>query len=119
MLTDYIIKLSLKLFKNLVFKPENIERNLNLTHGLIMAERVMAELTRKGVGRQTAYALVRVCSMDAYERDVGLKEVITANDEVTKYLSLNEIEEIMDPHTYIGSAVQIVDDVITASNNWF
>ena len=119
MLTDYIIKLSLKLFKNLVFKPENIERNLNLSHGLIMAERVMAELTRKGVGKQTAYALVRVCSMDAYEKSLGLKEVISSNEEITKYLSRDEIEEIMNPHTYIGSAVQIVDNVLSASNWWF
>ena len=119
MLTDYIITLSLKLFKNLIFKPENIERNLNLSHGLIMAERVMSELTRKGVGRQTAYALVRVCSMDAYEKGLGLKEVISSSKEITKYLSEDEIEEIMDPHTYIGSAVQIVENVLSASNNWF
>ena len=119
MLTDYIIKLSLKLFKNLTFKPENIERNLNLSHGLIMAERVMAELTRKGVGRQTAYALVRVCSMDAYEKGLGLKEVISSSKEITMYLSEDEIEEIMDPHTYIGSAVQIVENVLSASNYWF
>jgi adenylosuccinate lyase len=119
MLTDYMIKLSLKLFNNLVFKPENIEKNLNMSHGLIMAERVMAELTRKGVGRQTAYALVRTCSMDAYELDVGLKEVISANEEIKKYLSMDEIEEIMDPHTYIGSSIQMVDDIIEASKNWF
>jgi adenylosuccinate lyase len=48
-----------------------------------------------------------------------LKEVISSNDEVTKYLSHDEIEDIMDPHTYIGSAVQMVDDVLLASNKWF
>ena len=119
MLTDYIIKLSLKLFNNLVFKPENIERNLNLSHGLIMAERVMAELTRKGVGRQTAYALVRVFALDANEKGNGLKEVISSSTEVTKYLSFEEIEEIMDPHTYIGSAVQMVDNLLAESKEWF
>jgi len=119
MLTDYIIKLSLKLFKNLVFKPENIERNLNLSHGLIMAERVMAELTRKGVGRQTAYALVRVCALDANKKGIGLKEVISLSTEVTKYLSSEEIDEIMNPHTYIGSAVQMVDNVLAESKDWF
>lgn len=119
MLTDYIIKLSLKLFNNLVFKPENIERNLNLTNGLIMAERVMAELTRKGVGRQTAYALVRKSSIEATEQNIGLKEAISSNKDITTHLSDNEILEIMDPHTYIGSAVQMVEEVITASKNWF
>jgi len=119
MLTDYIIKLSQKLFNNLVFKPENIEKNLNLSQGLIMAERIMAELTRKGMGRQTAYALVRKSSMEVYESDKDLKEIISSNMEITKYLSHNEIEEIMDPHTYIGSSIQMVDNVLKASKKWF
>ena len=73
MLTDYMIKLSIRLFSNLVFKPENIEKNLNLSNGLIMAERVMAELTRKGMGKQTAYSLVRKCSLEAYDLDTRFK----------------------------------------------
>lgn len=119
MLTDYIIKLSLKLFNNLVFKPENIEKNLNMSNGLIMAERVMAELTRKGLGRQTAYAMVRTSSMDAYELNVGLKEIIDSNEEIKKYLSSAEIDKIMDPHTYIGSSVEMVNEVLVASKHWF
>lgn len=118
-LTDYILKLSIKLFSNLVFYPENIERNLNITHGLIMAERVMAELTRRGAGRQTAYDLVRSCSVEANQKGEGLEEIISASKEIRKYLSLDEITEIMDPHTYLGSALEIVDQVLADSNNWF
>lgn len=119
MLTDYMIKLSIRLFSNLVFKPENIEKNLNLSNGLIMAERVMAELTRKGMGKQTAYSLVRKCSLEAYDLDTGLKQVIESNDEIKAYLSSSDIELIMDPHTYIGSSVEMVNEVLVASKNWF
>jgi len=119
MLTDYMIKLSIKLFSNLVFKPENIEKNLNLSKGLIMAERVMAELTRKGMGKQTAYALVRKCSMEAYDQNSGLKQIIDSNEEIKKYLSNSDIESIMDPHTYIGSSVEMVNEVLVASKHWF
>ncbi|MTK64084.1 MAG: adenylosuccinate lyase [Methanobacterium sp.] len=119
MLTDYMIKLSIRLFSNLVFKPENIEKNLNLSNGLIMAERVMAELTRKGMGKQTAYSLVRKCSLEAYDLNTGLKQVIDSNDEIKSYLSSSDIESIMDPHTYIGSSVEMVNEVLVASKNWF
>jgi adenylosuccinate lyase len=119
MLTDYMIKLSIRLFSNLVFKPKNIEKNLNLSNGLIMAERVMAELTRKGMGKQTAYSLVRKCSLEAYDLDTGLKQVIESNDEIKSYLSSSDIELIMDPHTYIGSSVEMVNEVLSASKNWF
>jgi adenylosuccinate lyase len=119
LLTDYILVLTQKLFDNLVFYDENIERNLNITHGLIMAERVMAELTRKGAGRQTAYALVRNCSVEANQKGMGLKELILEDEEIRKYLSLEDITEIMDPHTYLGSAVDIVENVLSESKNWF
>ena len=119
MLTDYIVKLSLKLFNNLVFHPENIERNLNITNGLVMAERFMAELTRKGAGKQTAYALVRSCALEAYAKDAGLKEIVSANHEVRKYLSEDEINTMMDPHTYLGSSAQIIENVLEESKDWF
>lgn len=118
-LTDYIITLALKVLNNLVFYPQNIEKNLNLTNGLIMAERFMAELTRKGMGRQTAYAIIRNCSIDASKENKGLLEVVLTEDRIKKYLSEEEIMKIMDPHTYIGSSIQIVENVLNASKKWF
>jgi len=119
LLTDYLLVLSQKLFDNLDFHEENIDRNLNMTHGLIMAERVMAELTRKGAGRQTAYALVRSCSVEANQKGLGLEELISKDEEIRKYLSLEDIKEIMDPHTYLGSAVEIVGGLLEESQKWF
>ena len=80
-LTDYIITLTLKVLNNLVFYPENIEKDLNITNGLIMAERFMAELTRKGMGRQTAYAIVRTCSIEANRKNIGLLDVVLSRNE--------------------------------------
>ncbi|OED30684.1 adenylosuccinate lyase [Methanosphaera sp. WGK6] len=111
-LTDYILNLSLKLFGNIEFHKENIENNLNLSNGLIMAERFMSKLTQKGMGRQSAYALVRSCAMEAYEKDTGLKEILSNQDEILKYLTQEEIDETMDPHTYLGSSSKFVENVI-------
>jgi adenylosuccinate lyase len=118
-LTDYILSLSMKLMSNLVFYPDNIERNLNLTNGLIMAERLMAELTRKGMGRQTAYALVRKCAIKANKEQVLLSEVILSQNELEGYLTPEDVEIIMNPRTYIGSAVLSVEKIIKMSENWF
>lgn len=118
-LTDYILNLTIRLMEKLVFYPENIERNLNLTGGLIMAERFMAELTRKGMGRQSAYALVRKCALEANKLGVSLKDVVLKQEAITDYLSQEEVEDIMDPHTYLGSSVQIVEMVLEESKDWF
>jgi adenylosuccinate lyase len=118
-LTDYILNLTIKLMEKLVFYPENIERNLNLTGGLIMAERFMAELTRRGMGRQSAYSLVRECALKANLNNVSLKDIILQQGDIMSYLSPNEVYQIMNPHTYLGSSVQIVEKVLEESREWF
>jgi adenylosuccinate lyase len=105
--------------EKLVFYPENIEKNLNLTGGLIMAERFMAELTRRGMGRQTAYSLVRECALKANQKEVNLEDIILQDADIKRYLSPGEVERIMNPHTYLGSAVQIVQKVLEESSKWF
>ena len=118
-LTDYILQLTIKLMSNLVFYDENIEENLNKTHGLVMAERLMAELTRAGMGKQTAYAIVRKNAIKANKEKVLLADLILADEEACKFLSKEEVQDIMNPHTYIGSAEIIVSEIVESSKNWF
>lgn len=118
-LTDYILNLTIKLISNLVFYDENIERNLNLTNGLIMAERLMAELTRSGMGKQTAYGIVRKNAIKANKENLLLGELILEDEEVQKYLTEEDVKEIMDPHTYIGSSRIIIEELLEKSKDWF
>lgn len=118
-LSDYTLELTIKLMNKLQFHDENIERNLNLTHGLVMAERLMAELTRAGMGKQTAYAIVRKNAIKANKEKILLSDLILADEETSKYLSKEDVEKIMDPHTYTGSAEIIVDEILESSENWF
>ena len=118
-LTDYILNLTIKLMNNLVFYDENIERNLNLTNGLIMAERLMAELTRAGMGKQTAYGIVRKNAIKANKEKLLLGELILEDEEVQKYLTQEDVDKIMDPHTYTGSIPTIIDELLEKSESWF
>ena len=118
-LTDYILNLTIKLMNNLVFYDENIERNLNLTNGLIMAERLMAELTRAGMGKQTAYGIVRKNAIRANKEKLLLGEIILEDEEVQKFLTKDKIDEIMNPNTYIGSIPRIIDELLEESEKWF
>ena len=118
-LTDYILQLTIKVMNNLIFYEDNIEANLNLTNGLIMAERLMAELTRKGMGKLTAYGVVRKCAITAKREDKLLSELILADEEASKFLTEADVEEIMDPHTYLGSSDTIISELLEDSKNWF
>jgi len=111
-LTDHIIKLAIGVIENLRFYPVNIRRNLDLLRGLNMGEAVMIELAKRGVGRQEAHELVRSSAMEAHESGRHFKDVLLANPDVAKYLSEDDIINLVDPDRYIGTAVEQVEAVV-------
>ncbi|HOV52637.1 MAG TPA: adenylosuccinate lyase, partial [Methanothrix sp.] len=107
--TDHLITLAERTLKNIRLRPENIERNLMLLHGLNMAENVMVELAKRGVGRQQAHEIMRQSSMTAFEQRRELADVLLENETVMRHLKPEEIRSLLDPHQYIGTAVQQVE----------
>ncbi len=107
--TDYMLIEMEKILGGLVFYPENIRRNLELTKGLIMAERVMIYLVeKKGMGRQEAHELVRVLAQSAFQDNRHLKEVLLEK----RVLAKGEADELFDYNTYIGQAEKIVEEAV-------
>jgi adenylosuccinate lyase len=115
---DHILNLSIKGMRKLTVNIENVNKNLELTKGLIMAERVMMFLANSGMGRQTGHETVRRCAMKAHDEGRHLKEVLLEEPEIMKYVSVAEIEKMFDYTTYIGLAPEIVENVIIESKNW-
>lgn len=111
-LTDHIIKLGIGVIENLRFYPENIRRNLNLLRGLNMGEAVMIELAKRGVGRQEAHEIVRSSAMEAHETGKHFKEVLLSKTDVANYLTEEDINSLVDPDRYIGTAVEQVEAVV-------
>jgi len=108
-LTDHIIRLLTGVIESLTLREENIRKNLFLLHGVTMAESVMIELTRKGIDRQQAHEIVREASMEALSQGKPLAEVLERSKEVSACLSPDEIRKLLDPYTYIGTAVLQVE----------
>lgn len=107
--TDHLLTLAARVLSNLRLRPENIEKNLMLLHGLNMAENVMVELAKKGVGRQQAHEIMRQSSMKAFEEKHELADVLLEQKIVTDHLTPEEIRDLLDPHKYIGTAVEQVE----------
>jgi adenylosuccinate lyase len=111
-LTHYIILEMNRILGGLTFYPGNIEKNLNLTGGAVLSERVMIALTEKGMGRQEAHELMRTCNIEAFEGRKKLLDVLCARKEVTSLIPKEELARLFDPHTYIGEAKEIVEAAI-------
>jgi adenylosuccinate lyase len=74
-----------------------------------MAENVMVELAKKGVGRQQAHEIMRQSSMAAFEQKRELVDVLLENETVMCHLNAKDIGALLDPHQYIGTAVAQVE----------
>ncbi|HON80825.1 MAG TPA: adenylosuccinate lyase [Methanoregulaceae archaeon] len=108
-LADHIIRLMTTVLETLTIREENVRKNLNLLHGINMAESVMMRLAEMGMDRQQAHELVRVASMEAIAAGISLGEVLGENKDVTACLSRNEIKALLDPERYTGTAVRQVE----------
>lgn len=85
-----------------------MQRNLELTSGLIVTEAVMMGLAPK-LGRQLAHDLVYDACRDVAESGRSLLEILAANGQISAHLSRAELEHLLDPRNYLGSAAQMVD----------
>ena len=58
------------------------------------------------MARQEAYEIKRTSAMEVHESGRHMKEVLMSRPEVTEFISAEEIEGVMDPEGYIGTAVE-------------
>ncbi len=111
-LTDYILNVSIDLINNLVYDYKAIERNLNMSGGLVMAESLMITLVEKGMGRQEAHELLRTIAMESHDKEKPFRDLLLKNKEIGKYLKEKEIDAALLPKNYIGTAVEQVEKVL-------
>ena len=58
-LLDFMLHEITDIVRDLEFNEKNIQRNLLMSGGAILSERIMVELVSKGIGRQDAHELLR------------------------------------------------------------
>ena len=94
---DYILNLAVKLISDLIIYPENMKRNLNLTRGLVFSQTILLKLIDKGLTREEAYKAVQTAAMNVWsDSNKNLKDEILNSDEIKKYLSEKDINQIFN-----------------------
>jgi 3-carboxy-cis,cis-muconate cycloisomerase len=91
-----------------------MRRNLDLTHGLIMAEAVMMRLAPL-LGREAAHHAVKHACDAALHDEIPLAEALGREAAVADRLDRAAIEQLTDPASYLGSASAFIDRVLAAA----
>jgi 3-carboxy-cis,cis-muconate cycloisomerase len=92
---------------------QRMRQNLDSTGGLIVAEAVMMGLA-PALGRNEAHDVVYAACRIALEQKRTLADVLKANDDVTRLVSLTQIDAMCEPTNYLGCAAQMVDKALAA-----
>lgn len=113
-----VIKMMSQVMDQMIIHKDNIEHNLNMTNGLIVSERVMLDLGRY-IGRQNAHEVIYEDAQKAFNDNIPFLSVLENDQRVTKDVDDQTLKEMLDPAKYIGSCVQMVDDVEKAWSGYF
>jgi adenylosuccinate lyase len=105
-LLDYILNLMCNIVANLRVDSERMLANLSLTQGRAMSESVMMALTKKGVNRQEAHELLRKLTIQSAVEKKAFKQVLLEDKFVSSKLSEKEIDQALNPKSYLGTAVK-------------
>lgn len=102
--------------EGMVVDATRMRRNLDLTGGLVVAEAVMMGLAPV-LGRGEAHHVVQHACDLALAEKLPLAEALSRDPAVAQHLDRAEIERLVDPARYLGSAGLFVDRIVTAARN--
>ena len=85
--------------------------NLDLTDGLLFAERVVSALT-PAIGRERADALVTAAAEEVSDGKRSFDEALLDRPEVAEHLGRTEVARLLDPAGYLGSTDAFIDRVL-------
>jgi 3-carboxy-cis,cis-muconate cycloisomerase len=103
---------------SLEIHPDRMLQNLQASNGLIFSEPLAMALAMH-VGRPAAYAVVESCAREALSTGESLRGVAARNDQVTRYLSQEDLDRLFDSLSYYGSSDEFIERVLKMESAGF
>lgn len=106
-----VMQTTLELLSGMQVNTAKMRANLDITHGLIMAESVTLALA-KSIGKQAAHHLVEQLCHRALDENQPLALLLSQHPEVTPHLSSTQIKHLLDPQQATGSNDEFINQVL-------
>jgi adenylosuccinate lyase len=95
-LLDYMLDRVHYLLDGLQVYPQNMEKNIWLTRGLVFSQKVLLKLIDKGFSREDAYKIVQDNAMETWKGTDDFKDILLKDESIKNSLTPQEIEECFD-----------------------
>jgi len=110
-LLDFMLVRFTGLIKNLLVYPEKMTANMNITQGIFFSQKLLLELTRRGMTREQAYQLVQKNALQAWREQKDFKDLVTSDPEITRILTAEEISACCDLRFFFRHVDEIFNRV--------
>ena len=113
LLVDAQLELMRRVLKNLIVKPENMERNLERAGGFVCSEALLMKLAT-AIGSDRAHAIVKELSDEARRNEGSFSDAVRAHPVVRQHLTRKKIEDCVNYHAYLGETETLVNRVLSS-----
>jgi adenylosuccinate lyase len=110
-LLDYMLVQFTKIIDQLLVYPEHMQENIDRTLGLVFSQDVLLALTKGGMKREDAYAIVQEEAMKVWQHRQSFRSLIEKRVEVKKMLSAKEMDDLFDPRRSLKNVDYIFHQV--------
>lgn len=114
-LVDYLLSKTVWLISGLKVDAARMQRNVELTRGLIYSGQLLLDLAAAGVLREDAYRLVQRHAMQAWQQETDFRAAIATDPEVRRYLNQEQLENTFSIERQLTFVDAIFDRVFQTS----
>src|SRR5215475_462902 len=93
---DHMIRRFTRIVSGMVVYPERMKENLERSRGVVFSGTVLLELARRGISSEQSYEWVQRNAMRAFHEMRDFKDLLLADEDVTRVLSRGDIERAFD-----------------------
>ena len=102
---------AIRLLNELEVNKDVMRKNLNITNGLILSQRVTYFLADI-IGKDTAESMIHDIAMKAITENISLSDAIKNDKIASQYFTDQDLKNLLDPETYIGLAIEQVEIIV-------
>jgi adenylosuccinate lyase len=110
-LADYLVQKTEWLIDGLTVYPARMRANLESLGGVTSSGELLLELTRRGVSREEAYAMVQPLAMRVWDEGASFRQLVMEDARITEKMSAAELEELFDLDKQLRNVDKIFDRV--------
>ena len=93
---DFALVRMAGIIDKLLIRADKMQRNLDLTQGIVHSQRALLALTQAGIEREKAYKLVQGNAMRAWAGEGTLLELLKADPNVASVVPAKDLEAMFD-----------------------